>query len=88
MNVLYYTCNMKSSGKYKRREKSECTLHRCAKSWEILRIYVFTKTWKLVLSQQLYLKINSGFMLERIPLNETAISESSQIRELHEAINF
>ena len=27
---------MKSSGKYKRWEEGECTLHRCPKSWETL----------------------------------------------------
>ena len=32
MNGLYYTCNMKRSGKYKRREEDECTKHRCPKS--------------------------------------------------------
>ena len=30
-----YTWNMKSSGKYERREEGECTLHRWSRSWEI-----------------------------------------------------
>ena len=48
---------------------------------------LFTKTWKLAPSQQLYLKINSGFHA-RENASEATISESSQIRELHEMINF
>ena len=35
MNLgMVYTCNMKISGKYERREERECTLHHCPKSWE------------------------------------------------------
>ena len=37
--------------------------------------------------QLLYLKINSRFHAREIPSDAT-ISESSQIRELHETINF
>ena len=35
INDSYYTCDKKSSGKYKRRKKGVCNLHRCPKSWEI-----------------------------------------------------
>ena len=36
MNLwMVYTCNMKSSGKYKRWEEGEWTLHRWTKSWEV-----------------------------------------------------
>ena len=38
-------------------------------------------------SQQLHLKINSEFHATQNP-SEAAISENSQIRELHETINF
>ena len=35
MNLwMVYTCNMKSSGKYKRWGEGECTLHRWPKSWD------------------------------------------------------
>ena len=49
-------------------------------------MYIFIKTWKLAPSQQLYQKINSGFNA-RENLSEATMSES-QIRELHETINF
>ena len=53
--------------------------------------YVFTKTWKLAIVA--YVSENEikeivGSMLEGISLKELYISESSEIRELHETINF
>ena len=52
-----------------------------------LRKYVFTKAWQLVLSHQLYVKIKSRFHA-REKSSKATIFESSQIRELHETINF
>ena len=55
--------------------------------------YVFTKTWKLAIAaasvSENELKKIVGSMLERISLKKLYISESSEIRELHdETINF
>ena len=49
--------------------------------------YVFTKTWKLAIVASVSeneIKEIMGFMLEGISLKELYISESSEIRELHE----
>ena len=73
---------MKKSRQYNQQTKSKHCKSEVEEIW-----YVFTKTWKLTPSQQLHLKINSEFHATENP-SEAAISENSQIRELHETINF
>ena len=52
---------------------------------EVQRKYIFIKTWMetAAITEHLYLKINSGCHAKENPFEGT-ISESSQIRELHE----